>query len=792
MVSKPFRTSVIILCLSAVSLTFSLCLTISIASRSALEEQIRSDMGRSDITIQSVRGFRELPELSEEADSLPVVLASSYLQKHAIQNYKYVQKKRVFIIGVDTIQASAFGFLPDCASPSDDEAVISYTMAQIFGYTVGDTVILPCADGTECKLKVKEIVLNSGTLSVMRTAVIVTPDTARVIMAAPDVAANMIYVDAPEGKTAETAAYLTQKFSNDIVNQLADTPEIEASIRSLTRSFYLLFAVTLLMILFILSAFSKHIAADRLSAIGTLRSIGAEKTAAASTLLIECGLYGLCGGIAGALLFAALKDYLLGPMMPQTGGFSARVNAPLHICIMGILLPVGISCAVSLLSVIRSSALPIREIIFNGKDTVFHPTISTAVAGGVLVCGSAVLYFMPCGFLGYAAALAAFVIGLCLVIPKLLSVMAALTASRTNGGRLPVLRLAVIQSGTKKTAVTGTVICTAIVLMTASLYILSHSVKQLYSVRSYACDAIITELSERSDRYDTITAEQKEFVYVTEESTELNGKAASVYVFGYDGFSMFSGIRDLPDQLDDHEIALDKRLMERLGIGEGDDVTLTLKHDSVRPVTLTLTAAAGIDSIYYDRKSNAVLISLAVYKTIYHDYPSMLLVNGDTELMQRQLIDHTAQFETADTYYAQMAEEVDGITGLLDILTAAGMLLAVIAVAGEQTIGFGQRRHELAVLHSQGMSRGQLSVMLLWETVLTALLPAVIYLCTGRYVIALIGKALSSLDIGIPIFFDPAGSMVLVALLSGAVIATVLLPILMLRNMNTAEELKYE
>ena len=44
------------------------------------------------------------------------------------------------------------------------------------------------------------------------------------------------------------------------------------------------------------------------------------------------------------------------------------------------------------------------------------------------------------------------------------------------GGRFPVMRFALIQSGTKKTAVMGTVICTAVVMMTASLYILSRSV----------------------------------------------------------------------------------------------------------------------------------------------------------------------------------------------------------------------------------------------------------------------------------------------------------------------------
>ena len=54
---KPFRTLVIVLCLAAVSLTFSLCLTISSASKAAVEDMIRSSMGRTDITVQAARGF---------------------------------------------------------------------------------------------------------------------------------------------------------------------------------------------------------------------------------------------------------------------------------------------------------------------------------------------------------------------------------------------------------------------------------------------------------------------------------------------------------------------------------------------------------------------------------------------------------------------------------------------------------------------------------------------------------------------------------------------------------------
>ena len=789
---KPFRTLVIVLCLAAVSLTFSLCLTISSASNTAVEDMIRSSLGRTDITMQAERGFETLPELPADCESLPVILAGSYFQVHDISNYKYVQKRSVYVIGVDTERAAKFGFLPKCTAPAENEAVISYALSQRFGYDIGDEITLPCADGSEITLTVSEIVLNKNDLSVMTLAVITAPETARTVLASPGTSATIIYIDAPDGKESETAEQLCAAYADLHVDQVTGTPESRDSIRSVTRAFLIIFAVTLLMILFIISAFSKNIAAERLAVIGTLRSIGAEKGSASLTLLTECALYGAFGGILGTVIFYALKDTFLGNMIPRVDGIGGSVSVPPYVPVFGLVIPTVISCAVSFASLIRTSKMPVKDIIFGGKDTVYRPPFIGTAAGIFSLFCAIVLYFGNFGFIPSLFGLAAVVTGICLVLPKLMTAVSAFTAKHTYGGRFPVMRLALIQSGTKKTAVMGTVICTAVVMMTASLYILSRSAEGLYSVRNFNCDAVITNLSERSEYYDIISADSKEFIYTAAETTELNGRQTSVSIFGYDGFEMFKGLRDLPESLGNDEIALDRQMMKRLAIHEGDSVTLTLKPDSVRPVTLTFTAVKGIDSVYFDQKCNAAVINLDTYKSVYHDYPSMLLVRGDTELMHRQLIDKSAEFETAEEYYARMDEGSESITGLLDALAVIGILLAVISVSGQQMIGFEQRRHELAVLRSQGMSISQLSKMLLCETLLTAVLPVLLYLCTGRFVILIIEHTLSSLDMQIPISYEYFGIAVFLTVMTLAVILTALISIFSLKRMNTAEQLKCE
>lgn len=792
---KPLRTAVIVLCLAAVSLTFSLCLTISVSSKAAVEEQVRSGNGRADIVLTSSKGFDELPVLPDGCDSLPVLLAGSYFQIHDINNYKYVQKKSIKVLGVDTAKAHDFGILPDLTTPKDGEAVISCSIAQRYGYEVGDKLTLPCADAADITLTVTEIVLNKGLLSIMPQTVVVSEDTAKTILSAPERKATMIYLDAPDGRTSETAEQLSGMYPGLLVQQLTETAETEDMVKSLTRTFFLLFTLTFLIILFIISAFSKNIAAERLTMIGTLRSIGAEKKTAAFTLLTECAVYGLLGGVVGTVLFYAFKDVLVGDMLLSVNGLSGGVPIPFYIPLTGLLLSAAISCAVSLTTVIRTSKTPVRDIIFGGKDSVYRPSNAAAFAGMILMICALVLYFSNARFSAYIAGLAAFVIGICLVIPKLLSVISSLAAGHMNSGRSPVLRLAVIQSGTKKTAVTATLICTAVMLLTASLYILSRSVDKLYSTRNYDCDVIISDLSERAERYDIITADSKGFIYNTEETIQINGKNVSVNIFGYggyDGFEMFSGLHDLPETLLGNEIAFDKLTMKRLGIKAGDAVTLTLKSNTVRPVTLALTAVSGIDSIYYDQRCNAAVISLDTYKSVYRDYPSTLLAKGDTELIRRQLIDNSAEFRLSEEYYAAVDRDSESITGLLYALAVMGVLLAVISVSGEQMIGFSVRRHELAVLRSQGMSVGQLSKTLLTETVLTVLVPILLFISAGHPVVLFITKTLGSLEMNIPISYEKSGLAVFIAVMSAAVILTVLIPIRSLKHMNVADELKRE
>lgn len=793
--AKPLRTVIIIFCLTAVSLTFSLCAAINISSEQAAEQLIRGGTGKTDVMLAVASGFAEIPDLPEDVDFMPTVQTSSFLQLHSIDNYKYIQKKNITVLGVDTDKAISFNLIPECAPPQNGEIIISRAVSQMFGYACGDVISMPCADGSEVSLAVKEIVPDQNYLSLVPLTVIANCETAKQISGYQDIAANVIHLDVKDdSRITEVSAALMSNYPDITVQQVMGTDEINDMVSGITYSFFTLFAVTFMMIIFIISAFSKNIAAERMPTIGALRSIGAERKTAAATLLIECAIYGIAGGVLGGLLFYALKDLLIGGVIPTAEGFeSESVYAPFYIPLAGLALSAGVSCISSLGAIVRASKISIRKIILGSKDTVFKPAPGKAAAGAFLICISVILYFLNIGFVWNVSALTALITGVCLTVPKIMSAISAFAAKHTSGNKFPLLRLALIRSGTKKSALSQTVICTAVVMLTACLFVLSRSADMLYSARNYNCDCIITNLSEKADRYNLITADEIELIYNTEEVAEINGASTNLNIFGYDGFKSFSGISGLHENIGRNEIALDNAIMTRLGLSEGEKITIVLKKNTVRPIKLEMTIISACDSIYYDMRCNAAVINLETYISVYHDYPSVLLAKtSDADLVGRQIIDSSANFMTAEEYYEQTDSEAKSITTLLYMLTALGIALAVISASGNQTIGYEQSRHELAVLRSQGMSIRQLSVMLILEAAVTAVISSLCFVILGNVVMNMISEILGLFDINIPLAASPLGVGALIGIMSAAVILTALIPIRALKKMNIASELKQE
>ena len=798
---KPVRTVIMILCLTAVSLAFSLCLTINITSGRIVEEQIRSSTGKADIMSFLEDGFKTDEVIADNTDVLYVNMTRVGLQLHSIENYKYVQKKQITVLGLDSVEAYKFGLIPECEPVKDDEIIITSIVAAMFGYEKGDSVLIPCVDGSELVFTVKDIIPCENFLSFMSQAVIVTSEKANEIMCNKENTCNTLYIDVTDD-TQITNVFneISQKYPDSNSQQIIGGMDINEMISGLRSAFFAIFAVVFLMVIFIVSGFAKNIVTERMPVVGTLRSIGADKATASMALLMESFVYGILGGMAGGVIFYIIKDMIIGNVVAVNIHYNTSYDIPLYIPFVGAGVTVIIGCACSVFAIVRTAGQPVRDIIFANKDTCYNLSLPKSIIGVILLIASVVLYMIEGGFIINLAALACFEVGICFLIPVILKAVSKLAEKFSRGGKFPVLRLSLIQSGTKRASVSGAVLCTSVISLTAAVFILAVSVDRLYSVHNYSSDIIISGLTHNAERYESIKNAKgitdSEMIYYTEEDIKINNSMTTASVFGYEGFRMFSGIHDLPETIESGTTVMDGAVMRRLGISVGDNIEIILKSASVRPKTLKLKVVGECDSVYYDMRCNAILLNMEDYKSVYHDYPSILLLKTDdgsiSNRLSKQLADESAELKTAAEYYAEKESENSSVTMVLYCLIFLGIALMVISIAGNQSISFELRKREFAILHSSGMCKKQLAGMIIGEMGVLAFVASIISVISGGIIVKILSKLLEVLDLSIPVYFDAAGILIFIGLVVIIMMIMSIQPICSLMRMNTADRLKYE
>lgn len=796
--SKPLRTIVICICFAAVALTFSLCLTVTLTAGKTIENQMRKSTGKTDITLYNRDGFTEKSiNFPDSCEILSFLETSVEMQQHSIENFKYVNQKTLKILGADCEKSAAFELLPECHNVNENEIVISSAVSKKLGYKMGDTVLIPCCNGNTLSLVIKEILPCEKYFSVFPMSAIVTPENAAVIAEKAQNLRNVAYINVyDDSKIPEVSEKIAVSYPDASVQQIMGTDEVNSILSGISMTFYVIFMIVFMMIIFITSAFSKSIFTERLSSIGTLRSIGANIYTVTKTLLAESFLYGMFGGLTGAVIFFLIKDTVICNFVKTSLFDNTHYNTPLYIPVAALFLSVALSCGCSLFSVIKTAKMPLRDMIFMTKDTLYATSISGTIIGVFLISATVVMHVQTHNsIISSIAMLVCFVTGICLILPSFLSIISQIAACFRRG--FPVLRLSIIGAGTKKTSVNSTVLCVVVLTLTVMIFVLSCSVKNLYGAEIYNSDIIISDLSQKSEYYKNIVNSDKttasEFLYKTDDSVILNGQKTEISVFGYDSFEFFSGINGFTGYIGESEIVIDKDLMKRYRIQSGEKITLTLKSDQLRPELLTLTVLDQCDSVYYDMHCNAILINKYTYKRIYHDYPYALLINStDTDYFKSNITDSEASFITSEQYRKELDGEQNSVTTILDVLIFLGLSLAVISTAGNSTVAFEQRKREFAVLHGVGMSNARLIQLIITESVFSAVMSAMISILSGIVAINILSEVLSAIDISIPLFYDKNNLILFIMATLSLLTLTAIKPVLSLVKMNTSEQLKQE
>ena len=806
---KPMRSFAIILALAASSFAFLLC----IGGREAPEKQLRNNIlnAYGGAEIQVVDAERDLKIDDSDLPEGSKIITFTTLGANATSSKgEYAIKVSWF----DPEKAVSFGYFKESIDPGDG-VIISEKFAKKAGLNEGDTITLTrtIESSKEEKLSdplTKEISVKVNSISrekyFRRNNTTFYMSEANIQKLGNDGVScrSGAYIDIPDDLDVKSFSYsLQKKYPDYIVGEFL-TDQMLDDLKNQTMVFVLIFAVILMMTLFLTFSMSKHIANERIAAIGTLRSLGGSISKTSVVLLIESGIYGLVGGLIGAGLFVIGGRYAI---ISLFGTIPDDWSMKLYFYPVAVLFAVVIQIICQTGALVRAVKTPVRDIIFSSRDAAYHLSVKKVAIGAVIFIGGVFLGIKADDIMISIAAIALLCIGSVMVLPLLLKGVSKLLVKLFGALGMPCAKFAANECSHKKSTVASTQLTFVSLAITIAIFITSMSISQLYNPDIYHMDAVI-RLDQKTEKVDDFVDMEEitdyQYFYQIWSGVKVNGKKKTDVCFvAYDDFSLYTGIRDIGSEPAEDEVYIGEGYARQLGVKAGDTVEIKDMDNYVRnpdgseDYAVYKFKVKGLCSTLY-HYSKSIIVNKKWFTDNMNDLVHRLYINLrspddlDKVTSEAERLFRGAEIETRAQIIADQEEESSDILAVLYSMIAIGCVLALLGAVSNAIIGFEQSRRKYAVLHSVAASRKKLSKLILLEILISSVTAGSLALIMGVLLTSLIETAFASLNMGIEIIYNVPLTVLFISVLTAAMLLAAIKPIVSLRKMNTAAELKYE
>ncbi|GAB2645704.1 ABC transporter permease [Kribbella swartbergensis] len=527
--------------------------------------------------------------------------------------------------------------------------------------------------------------------------------------------------------------------------------------------------------------------AQRSRELAMLRAIGASRGQVTATVLVEALVIGALGSTLGLLLgigVAAGLRFLYRMLELSIPDSSLQISAATVVACY--LIGIGVTVAAAYPAARRAGKLPPMAAL---RDDVALPERSMLVRlliGGFMLLMAVTLYLIALQtrglpgavLLAFAAAIT--LLGIVMTSPLVsryavrallwpLGHKAAVTLGRRNAERNP-----------RRTSATASALMISVALI-SGLIVIAASAKA--SIEKTIADEIGTsELVVNSDdpaSFSPAVADRIAKVPGVESVHRVRQQQGKVG----DTKVQVSGVSDgtLNGPI---TVKLESGSLDGLGSGQAL-VPRTLATSLALPVggTFDLTTTTGEHRLTVggilapNRQLNAVVLSLPAYDAISGAPTDSVLyvdVARGTDATQAgqailgELKDYpTIQVRDQQAYVADARGPVNVALGVIGMLLALAILIAILGIVNTLALGVVERTREIGLLRAIGMDRPQLSRMLRVESIAISLLGALAGLVIGVLFAASVQRVM--VDNGLGVLDIPVLQLLLAVLLAGAV-----------------------
>jgi putative ABC transport system permease protein len=604
--------------------------------------------------------------------------------------------------------------------------------------------------------------------------------------------------------------------------ELFDVEAIEKQMGSFTSVLYAMLAIVLFMSVIIIYGSFKLTITERLPVIGTFLSQGATNWTVEKILFLESLGYGVIGAIFGnALGYGGLYliNYFISPLKDYGIIESFSVNPTYFV--IGTIFAIVFSCISAMVPIMKIRKLEVKEVVLNSVNVSMHIGWVKFIIGTIILLATIFVNSIDAPWVNSVSSIFILVsiIGLVLIYPKVIDVVTNVLYKLFRG-RSKVIVLALNNLRTSKVLM-GNV--TLIVISMLSIFMITSigtSMKELvvgaYKQMDYdvsvegimgvpgllgesVTDKLITKIKENENV-------DKDSIQIVKFAQGTTNGDTMIVLQGIDSkkYQKFNGYLELDsdkysqmykkfDKSTDSEIIITDKIKRALNVNVGDEITI-----EVNGIKKDLEIIGTYDGKTYNMGLSIFIKNDAMKREFNINEGSQVVfeTTKSPEDVKKELKavvkDFGATIATRDDAQVINLDNNKMIVTVLSIFSYLAIFIAALGVLNNITIGFLQRKRELAVLSSVGMSDGARNGMLLWESVLSVLWSVIIAVPYSYLGLSLLTKTMTAIEMPMTIVLDikavpiyGVASLVLILLAS--------LPILLKgKKLSIINELKYE
>lgn len=815
--SKKGRSLVILLSLITLSFVAFLCIGMSEEISLKYEATLRTIYGDGDILItyesESVKGWSQVLE-DEFIANRSLEISNTIVQMELMDTQEVY--KNVIVLGMNLQEAYEIGLLKvsKLAQLCSKEIAITKATSDILGIAKEEDITLVTPKTMEHKNYVlKEIVENEGYLATEGRIpyIIASEDTAQAFAGINKRDFNFTIIDVINNDEIEVALKSLER-ADFLVTKLVDEAIIKESVHRINQIFWIIFLFVFLIIFFIIHSLSRLIIMERLPVIGSFRSIGASVNMVIWMIVAESALYGLVAGSIGGILGYLLKDSISDLFFSGVSTIKSPTEFPINKIILTTLFILILQVLMTILPVLKSSKILLRVMLFEKLESRYVISKKQSNIAMAFIILTIAICFTPLSRFYWVnmIAIILFVFAMALLIPGIIFVFARIVRKLIDRFKLPTASMAISNIHNNKIMVNNIRLITMILTFAISIYIVAFSMVDylISSSKIYKSDLMISNLFSQSEGEELIEGvsgiTEYTYLYYSELPVFIDEYEIDSFTLlsNYDGENMetfFNGVKVEEDLLDleYNEIILSSKVMKENKLKTNHIIQIQYELEE-RLVDHQYKIVGQCDTTHFVNNGYGAIISHEAYIENLGNKPTLMFINTDNDIVQTiQSIEN--KVSSMDTRIVSVEEYIEkGVKNNLDILNMVfiliciGLVLSYVGIINNQIISFIQRRKELAVLYSTSMSKGQLIVLIISESIVSFVISGLLSLTACMIILQFIEKILDSMGIIfiININIYEVAKILILGLIS--ILLTNIYPLKKIRKMNVASVIKYE